>query len=236
METGIHELTAAYALDALDPEERGEYEAHLRDCESCQDELASLSSVTEALAVAATGPTPRPELRDRILSAARAEPQTVVAFEPPRRRVVPVVAGVAAAVAAVVAVAVGVWATQLSGDLDEARTALENQRRAAAVLADPDARTVSLATGEGRLVVGGDGQAALVLGSLGPAPSGKTYEMWVVEGGEAAPAGLFAGEDDVELVSVDGTVDEGDVVAVTIEDAGGAETPTLPLVVASEPV
>ena len=29
METGIHELTAAYALDALEPEERVAYEAHL---------------------------------------------------------------------------------------------------------------------------------------------------------------------------------------------------------------
>ena len=235
METGIHELTAAYALDALDPEERLEYETHLRDCEACQDELASLASVTEALAVAASGPAPRLELRDRVLSAARAEPQTVVPLEPRRQRAFPALAAVAA-VAAVVALAIGIWASQLSGDLDDARTALENQRRAAAVLADPDARTIALATGEGRLVVGADGQAALVLGAIGPAPAGKTYEMWVVEGDFAAPAGLFAGEPDADLVAVEGTVGEGDVVAVTIEDKGGAETPTLPLVVASEPV
>ena len=30
MEPGIHELTAGYALDALDPEERRAYEEHLR--------------------------------------------------------------------------------------------------------------------------------------------------------------------------------------------------------------
>jgi len=29
----IHELTAAYALDALDEREAQTYEAHLRDCE-----------------------------------------------------------------------------------------------------------------------------------------------------------------------------------------------------------
>ena len=33
MEAGIHELTAGYALDALEPGERSAYEAHLPDCE-----------------------------------------------------------------------------------------------------------------------------------------------------------------------------------------------------------
>ena len=233
METGIHELTAAYALDALEPDERSEYEAHLRGCEACQDELASLASVTEALAVAASGPVPKPDLRDRVLAAARAEPQVVVPFEPRGRRAVPVLAAVAAA-AAVVALALGLWAMQLSGDLDETRSALERQQEAAAIVADPDAQTVALATGEGSLVVDSEGRAVLQLTGLSPAPAGKTYEMWVVEGDAPVPAGLFSGQGSSELV--DGTVDEGDIVAVTLEDAGGATTPSLPLVVASEPV
>jgi anti-sigma-K factor RskA len=235
METGIHELTAAYALDALDADERREYESHLADCEACQEELASFAGVTEALAVAASGPAPRPELRDRVLSAARAEPQTVVPFERRSRRALPVV-GAIAAVAAVAALAIGIYASQLRGDLDDARLALEQQRLAAAVIADPDARTIALSNGQGRLVVDESGRAALVLRDMGPAPAGKTYEVWVVEGGTAVPAGLFPGEDDVDLVAVDGEVGEGAVVAVTIENAGGAETPNLPPVVASDPV
>jgi anti-sigma-K factor RskA len=233
METGIHELTAAYALDALEPDERSEYEAHLRECEACREELASLASVTEALAVAASGPVPKPDLRDRVLTAARAEPHVVVPFEPRGRRAVPVLAAVAAA-AAVVALALGLWAMQLSGDLDETRTALERQREAAAIVADPDARTVALTTGQGRLLVDSEGRAVLLLAGLEPAPAGKTYEMWVVEGDAPVPAGLFSGRNNTELV--DGTVEEGDVVAVTLEDAGGASTPSLPIVVASEPV
>ena len=39
----LHDLTAAYALDALDPEDAREYEAHLARCERCRGELASLS-------------------------------------------------------------------------------------------------------------------------------------------------------------------------------------------------
>ncbi len=234
METGIHELTAGYALDALDPDERREYEAHLADCERCRQELASFWQTTEGLAVAASGPAPSPALRDRILKGARAEGQVVVPFEPRTRHAIPVLAG-AAAMAAVVALAVGLWAARLSGDLDDARSALERERAAAAVLADPDSRTVALDAGEGRLVVGPEGEAALVLHGVEPAPPGKTYEVWIIEGDTPQRAGLFPGREGTDVVGVDGTVEEGDVVAVSIEDAGGVNAPTTTPIVASEP-
>ena len=235
METGIHELTAGYALDALDPDERREYEAHLADCERCREELASLAQTTEALAIAASGPAPPPGLRDRILEGARAEAQVVVPFEPRWRRTVPVLAA-AAAMATVVALAVGLWAERLSGDLDDARSALERARAAAAVLADPEARTVALQAGDGRLVVGPEGEAVLVLDGMDPAPAGKTYELWIIEGDTPQRAGLFPGRDGRDVVPVDGTVAEGDIVAVTIEDAAGVDAPTTTPIVASNPV
>lgn len=235
METGIHELTAAYALDALEPDERRAYEAHLRECASCQDELEAFSGVTEALAVAASGPVPDPALRDRILASAKAEPQVVVPFEPRSRRALPILAAAAAA-AAVVALGLGLWAARLSGDLDEARTALERQREAASIIASPEARTIALRTGRGRLVVDSDGRAVLVLPDLAAAPAGRTYEIWVVEGDAPVPAGLFSGREDAVLVGVEGIVDDGDVIAVTIEKAGGVKAPTTPPIVASEPV
>jgi Anti-sigma-K factor rskA/Putative zinc-finger len=235
METGIHELTAGYALDALDPEERSAYEAHLAGCEQCQDELESFWTTTEALAVAASGPAPSTALRDRILADVRAEPQVVVPLEARRRRLVPVLAATAA-IAAVVALAVGIWASDLSSQLDESRAALERQRAAAAVLADPGARSVALETGSGRLVVNGDGRAVLVLDDLGPAPTGKTYELWIVAGDSPVRAGLFPGAGGREIVGVDGTVLDGNVVAVTVESAGGVEAPTTTPIVASDPV
>ncbi|OFW75722.1 MAG: hypothetical protein A2Y55_12935 [Actinobacteria bacterium RBG_16_68_12] len=235
METGIHELTAGYALDALDPDERREYEAHLADCQHCREELASLAQTTEALAIAASGPAPPPGLRDRILEGARAEAQVVVPFEPRRRRTLPVLAA-AAAMAAVVALSASLWAARLSGDLDDARSALERERAAAAVLADPEARTVALQAGEGRLVVGSEGKAVLVLHGVEPAPAGKTYELWIIEVDTPQRAGLFPGRDGTDVVPVDGTVAEGDIVAVTIEDAAGVDAPTTTPIVASNPV
>jgi anti-sigma-K factor RskA len=236
MEPGIHELTAGYALDALDAEERRTYEAHLPDCERCREELASFWNVSEALAVASSGPAPAPDLRDRILAAARAEPPVVVPFEPKRRRrpLVPVLAA-AAAVAAGVAIGLGVWAASLSNDLDSSRSAVAKQREALEIVADPNAQTVALKTGTGRLVVAPDGRAALALTGLDPAPAGKTYEIWVIAGSTPSPSGLFPGQTGADLVTVDGMVGTGDVVAVTVEKAGGVDAPTTPIIVQSEP-
>ena len=237
METGIHELTAGYALDALDPEDRRTYEAHLPDCERCRDELTSLWEVSDALAVAASGPAPSPDLRGRILAGARAEPQVVVPLEPRRRRAVVPVLAAAAAVAAAVAIGLGIWAAHLSNDLSSTRSALERQREAAGIVADPDARTVALAKGNGRLVVASDGRAALALAGLDPAPAGKTYEVWVLAGARPPePSGLFSGRAGADLVRVGQMVGSGDVVAVTLEKAGGVTKPTTTPIVQSQRV
>jgi len=71
--------------------------------------------------------------------------------------------------------------------------------------------------------------AVLVLRGLEPAPSGRTYEAWVVDpaGGPPDPAGVFsAGERVVQLTR---PVPVGATVAVTVEDEVGSDTPTQPL-------
>ena len=69
----IHELTAGYALDALDPDDRERYEEHLATCESCREELQGFWQVSSALAHAAGGPAPPASLRERILEQARSD-------------------------------------------------------------------------------------------------------------------------------------------------------------------
>jgi len=235
MDTETLELIAAYALDALDVDERGRAEELLSHSEEARTELRAFSEVATALAVGASGPAPRPELRDRILSAARAEPSNVVSLESRRSRLAPVL-GAVAAVAAVAALAVGLWGSSLSSELDDTRTALERERAAVALLADPDARTVALKSGEGRLVVDDAGEAVLVLDAIAAAPEGKTYEVWVLDGNRPVRAGLFDGGRDREAVPVDESVGAGAVVLVTVERDGGVDAPTSPPVVASQPV
>ena len=235
MDAEAHELIAGYALDALDEADRARAKELLATSEEARDELRSLSEAAAAMATAAAGPAPRPELRDRILDAARAEPQKVVSLEQRRRsRLVPVL-GAVAAVAAVAALAAGLWAASVSSDLDEARSALARERAAAAVLAHPAAE-VSLTGASGRLVVGADGSAVLVVSNVPPVPAGKTYQVWVIDGGQPVSGGLFAPRAGTVAVPVDGRVGRGSVVAVTVEDDGGAAAPTTKPVITSAPV
>ena len=82
-ELALHELTPAYALDALDPSEEREYEEHLARCERCREELVGLRETAAALAYAAEPASPSPLLRGRILEAARADrPANVVPLRP----------------------------------------------------------------------------------------------------------------------------------------------------------
>jgi anti-sigma-K factor RskA len=234
MEIGIHELTAGYALDALEADERQAYEDHLADCAQCQEDLLSFWEVTGALALAATGPEPPPELRDRIIASARAEAQTVVPFRPRRFGTGQAFSAVAA-IAAVGLIALGWWAVSLHGNLADTRSALAAQRTVASVLADGSARRIPLAAGNGALV-NGVGGSVLVVDGLSPAPAGRTYQVWVVRKGMTpASSGLFAGGRD-SIVLVRHELTTGDVVAVTLERAGGAKAPTTAPVAASRPL
>jgi anti-sigma-K factor RskA len=218
----IHELTAAYALDALEPEEAREYEAHLAHCERCRSELASLSETATALAYAAEAPAPRPELRSRILQQARSERTNVVPLRP--RWVMPVAA--AAAVAACAAIGLGSWAASLSSKLDDRNAALASQQRAAAILADPASRRVAFEDGHGTLVVTPMGEGVLVLRRLKPAPPGRTYEAWVLSGDSPEPAGTFDAGETVVLKRLERLVPAGAAVMITEEKDGGTDAPT----------
>ncbi|MBV8479534.1 MAG: anti-sigma factor [Actinobacteria bacterium] len=158
----LHDLTAAYALDALDADESEAYEQHLGRCEDCRAQLAELTETAAALAFAAPAPAPPTRLRAAILDTAHAERTNVVPLV--RRRWVTRTAVLAAAAAACVVVGVVVASTH-SGP----------RRLASAVV-----------------VLGANGTATLQISGLGAAPHGKTYEAWVIpSGGRARPAGLF---------------------------------------------
>jgi anti-sigma-K factor RskA len=218
----IHELTAPYALDALDEQEERAFEEHLRDCERCRDEVAMLRATAASLAHDAPAVAPPPELRSRILATARAERGNVVPLRP--RWAAPVAA--VATVAACAAVALGVWAATLNHTLGNRDAALRNQARALAVAASPDARRIALTGEHGALVVTRDGRAALLLAGLPKPGGGKVFEAWVVSGGAAKPAGVFSAAGSETAVALERSVPSGATVAVTIERAGGAQQPT----------
>ena len=77
--TEIHELSAAYALDALGPEELDEFERHLAH-EECREHVAAFQETVAELAYDTDAPAPSPALRNRVLADARREQPKVVAM------------------------------------------------------------------------------------------------------------------------------------------------------------
>jgi anti-sigma-K factor RskA len=191
-----HDLTAAYALDALDPGEAEAYERHLSQCEECREKLAELNESAAALAFGAVAPAPPARLRGSILDAAAAERTNVVPLV--RRRWV--TRGLAVAAAAVACIVVGL-AVSLS-------------------------QSSSTKTVTASVVLGQNRTATLHVSGLSAAPSGKTYEAWVIPpGGAPRPAALFPGGADT-TTHLPGRVPQDAVVAVTLERAGGVNKPT----------
>jgi anti-sigma factor RsiW len=221
-DTDLHELVAAYALDALDDDEREAFERHLGTCERCPEELAGLRETAASLAYATPTAPPPPALRERILDQARAERPKVV---PLRRRWTAPALGTVAAVAAVVAIGLGIWNVSLSKSLDD---------KDAKLRAAP--RVVGLSGANGSLVVARSGSGALVVCGLPQAPAGKTYEAWVIADKRATPAGLFDGGERCAAVPLRTPVPRDGVVGVTVERDGGVDTPTQTPFITSEPV
>ena len=166
----LHELTAAYALDALDADEAEAYEKHLGQCEECREQLAGLNEAAGHLAYATVAPAPPARLRAAILERAAAERSNVVPLL--RRPWVARGLGVAAAAAACIVVGLVVASTR-SSPTQYVRLGVSRD-----------------ATGKATLTVSG----------LGAAPHGKTYEAWVIPTGRPPrPAGLFSGSTTVRL-------------------------------------
>jgi anti-sigma factor RsiW len=212
MPEDVHELSALYALDVLDDEERASFERHLAECERCRAELAGLRDAAGALAFATEAPAPPRDLRARILDAAHAEGQNVVVL-PPRRSFAVSIAATVAIAASAAAVAFGVWAASL-------HRSLSHERATVSVLSDTRARHIPLRGARGQLVVAPSGAAVLAV-ELPKLPKGKTYEAWVADP-DVRPAGVFSGSTTKLRVPVR----RGAQVLVSVERAGGTDAPT----------
>jgi len=186
----LHELTAAYALDALDADERRAYEAHLEACDRCRADLRDLGGTVGALGLATEGSAPPDGLRDRILVAARQEgPSNVVAIRSARRRWYSV--GAAAAAVAAAALAVGLYAAFSGGSSPRLAISVNSGIAQATVRFDaaPPGKTYELWVIEGKamprpagLFEGGRKQVVTL---TRPAPDGSVVAVTLERSGGA---------------------------------------------------
>ena len=234
----VHELSGAYALDALDDAERQRFERHLRRCPACDEDVRRMTSTATALAMAVSAEPP-PGLKQRVLAAAAATPQlpplpSAAAAKRRRGRHVTrsawfprLALGVAAVgVAAAVVLAVVTVSTQ-----DRLNTARAQNQALAAVLAAPDAQiaTATSSTGGSATVVLSYAQQKMIFTSSGlpRLPNSKVYELWLLSTGSARAAGLLPEPADGKTAPVLAAgLTSADKVGVTVEPAGGTSSPT----------
>jgi anti-sigma-K factor RskA len=226
----VHQLAAAYALDALDERERAAFEAHYTECAICAPEVAgfreTLSQVGAAVAV-----HPPESLKADVMARVSATrqlspllPASVVDLATHRRRRQRLLRNLSVAAAAIV-LAVGAFVMGRRSD-----DASGYAGAAAAIFAQPDTRiSVLNGTGTGSFKIAwspGDDRAVVIGNGLAEPDPGKAYELWRIDGAGAHAVHLLDKAADGRVrrvVEVDGSPAKW---AVTVEPDAGVEVAT----------
>ncbi|MCA1716059.1 MAG: anti-sigma factor [Actinobacteria bacterium] len=216
------DLKGAYVLGALDESERREFEGYLTAHPELQAEVDELGSVADLLALAPQEYEPSPELRRNLLGrigdASDAPPQRRARS---RGRIFGPGGLAAAAVAVLAIVGLSLWNASLLDENEDLRGSLET-RETHELQGSGPAEEV-----RGEVVEVRDGRAVLVAENLPPTPEGEVYETWLMRGGVPEPAGLFQPRGGGDAAApIEGSIDEAEAVAVTVEPSGGSPAPT----------
>ncbi|MEV4899984.1 anti-sigma factor [Citricoccus sp. NPDC055426] len=250
-------LLAAWALDAVDGQERRDLERRLEADPGLRDRADALNGTVARLA-ASTPAEPPAGLRDRVLGAVagtevdgtqvdgigqdaqqgsgpeRSRPADLdrhrAQRRPDRNRWwVTVASAAAAAVVAVGLLVTQPWAEAPGISEGEQVTALEQ-----VLQVDGAQRLESDVAGGGaaEVAMAPNGEAVLAVRDLPDPAEGHDYQLWTIQGEEPPqPAGLLQVQDGRALVRMQ-QVPAGAAMAVTVEPDGGSEAPTTePIVV-----
>jgi anti-sigma-K factor RskA len=229
MSTDLHTLSGAYAVDALSDDEARLFDTHLEGCQACRDEVRELQDAAARMG-ASEAVAPPAALRARVLAAADQLPQLppkVTSIDAARSR--RWTSQLVAAAAAVVLVLTGGFVVLQSQRDDSVPVATS------AVFSARDARTKTVETDHGRLVVAASpslGQVAVKTEGLHSLTGRQVYQMWTIHSGTATSQGLV---ENLKAGKVMAMPSEGTTVAITVEPAGGSQRPTTPAIVTLDP-
>jgi hypothetical protein len=210
----VEELLGAYALDAVDDDERRTVEAHLATCPRCRAEVDQHREVAARLAEPGA---PAPDgVWDRIATSieeAEPPPMRLVVDDgtrsPGRTRRGRVARVVAAAAAAAAIVALSVSSLRQQDRIDELEQASGVAAAATAAFADPDARIAELADPDGGVLVRAavleDGSGFLLADSL-PELDDGIYQLWGATGDQIVSLGTMGPSPDVVAFPADPSV------------------------------
>ena len=229
----IEELLGAYALDAVDGDERRQVEAHLEIDPRARDEVEAHRETAAMLAFGAGAPVPA-QLWERIadeLSDRAPAPGPELARVLPGRRVRPWAAVVGAMAAAVIAAVAAVVITIAVRDDTDSQPASTADALAAAygeAASHPDARRAQLTSEDATLsadaVVEPDGAGFLSASALPALPAAETYQLWgVFADGDVISLGIVGNRPVIAAFSARGDIEQ---IVITRERAGGVVSST----------
>jgi anti-sigma-K factor RskA len=223
----FEDLKEAYALGALSEEERREVEEYLQTHPELRAEVDELRSVANLLALSPHEYEPSPKLRRDLLNRISSSPAATPAADPSStrqaglRRLFGPGGLAAAAVLALVALGMFTWNASLQTQNQALQGELEGQRTYA-LQGTGAAQEV-----RGEVVRLQDARAVLIADDLPFPPEGKTYEAWILRDDVPEPAGLFEpNQTGSAAAPIEGSIEDAEAVAVTVEPAGGSSSPT----------
>ncbi len=249
-----------YALGALDGEDKQQFEAHLRSCQDCRKQLAEAQAMSVLIGLTAPLLAPPPTVKAKLMDtiqkdrSAREAAATQTVLKPARRKAhwgLRFSLGFAMTTIVLALVCSWLWKmdTLHEQQLGHAMARLQKseaqaERNQAAmramtrVMSAPDTVQVSLAhqagTPPGTARVFYNARMGIVVysGVISPAPSDKSYQLWLVpDSGAPVSAGLV--EADQESGAAVAHLPQGlaaKAFAVTMEPSGGRPQPTGPKV------
>lgn len=227
-----HEDLPAFALDALDPDERRVVEAHIAVCVSCRLAAEEVRCVVEQLAFTAPLLRPSPKLKERLMARIAADRR---AQRPPTRRLLRVSQAVMAAMLAVLLLwnihmtsqvsSLSNERAKLSAQLQTEWEILAQQDRISRTLVGtanaPDARgTIFMQPGSPKAMVIVDG--------LDPLPSTKVYKCWLIRNGATYPNAAFNVSDQGHagvVIEAGDTMESYSKLLITIDSSNNTGSP-----------
>ncbi|HEY0165818.1 MAG TPA: anti-sigma factor [Jatrophihabitans sp.] len=230
-------LVGAYALDALDDDERAVFERHLQTCAECAEEVRGLRNAAAELSHLSEV-SPPPQLRAAVLGAvAQSRPLPPLVDSARADNVVPLRRdrgkslwqGLAAA-CALAAITVSAWGFTEHREAERAAGVRASAVQQLLDAPDVKAATTTMKQGQGILIYSRSERKLVLVGRGMPTlPSDQTYQLWMMDkSGEPVSGGVFRPDQagNVE-VPASGNLDGVTRMAVSVEPAGGSAQPTL---------
>jgi anti-sigma-K factor RskA len=224
----FEDLKDAYVLGALPEEERLSFEDYLAAHPERQAEVDELGAVAGLLAFSPQEQEPSPELRSRVMEVveAEAEPRSV------RERSVSARIGdylsfrsLALGAAALLVVGLLAWnvllqsqVQDLQGQVEEAQAQQSQTIKLQGAWAEQGANAEVASIDKNQII--------LVAENMPSVPEDKTCQIWVISNDVPKPSGLFQPDGNMTATPITNSITKADVIAVTVERAGGSKKPT----------